>query len=121
MTGSERAPVVCLCGPSRFSIAYQVAHTALAITGATVVGTPDLADALAILGPPEMTTAIEAVRSAHLRLIDLADSVHVLNLGGYIGDSTRSEIEYATAHGKPVTYLEPVATLPTSPRRPASR
>jgi len=44
----------------------------------------------------------------HKRKIDLADEVFVLNIDGYIGDSTRSEIEYAVAHGKPVRYLEPV-------------
>ncbi|WP_022775210.1 hypothetical protein [Butyrivibrio sp. AE2015] len=30
----------------------------------------------------------------------------VINVGGYIGDSTRSEIEYAKNHGKEVKYLE---------------
>ena len=30
----------------------------------------------------------------------------VINVGGYIGQSTRSEIEYALAHGKAVRYLE---------------
>jgi hypothetical protein len=44
----------------------------------------------------------------HLRKIDLADEVFILNVDGYIGDSTRSEIEYAKAHGKPVEYLEPI-------------
>lgn len=42
----------------------------------------------------------------HLRKIDLADRVIVMNVGGYIGDSTRREIAYATARGKPVSYLE---------------
>lgn len=42
----------------------------------------------------------------HLRKIDLADEVLVLNVGGYVGDSTRREVAYATAHGKPVRYLE---------------
>ena len=37
------------------------------------------------------------------------DYVFVLNVGGYIGDSTRSEIEYAAARGKPVRYLEAAA------------
>jgi nucleoside 2-deoxyribosyltransferase len=41
----------------------------------------------------------------HKRKIDLADYVLVLNVGGYIGRSTRSEIAYAAAHGKPVIYL----------------
>lgn len=42
----------------------------------------------------------------HKRKIDMADSIYVINVGGYIGDSTKSEIEYAKAHGKEVHYLE---------------
>ena len=42
----------------------------------------------------------------HKRKIDMADSIYVINVGGYIGESTRSEIEYAKAHGKEVHYLE---------------
>jgi hypothetical protein len=29
-----------------------------------------------------------------------------LNVGGYIGESTRSEIEYAQKIGKPIKYLQ---------------
>lgn len=42
----------------------------------------------------------------HKRKIDICDEVFVLNVGGYIGESTRSEIEYALSIGKPVMYLE---------------
>jgi hypothetical protein len=42
----------------------------------------------------------------HLRKIDLCDEVFILNVGGYIGKSTLSEIEYATKIGKPIYYLE---------------
>ena len=42
----------------------------------------------------------------HKRKIDLADGVFVINKDGYIGESTRSEIEYANRRNKPVTYLE---------------
>lgn len=42
----------------------------------------------------------------HKRKIDMCDEVFVLNVGGYIGESTRSEIEYANKIGKPVKYLE---------------
>ena len=42
----------------------------------------------------------------HKRKIDMADSIYVINVGGYIGDSTRSEIEYALNTGKEVRYLE---------------
>ncbi len=42
----------------------------------------------------------------HKRKIDMADSIYVINVGGYIGESTRSEIEYTKAHGNEVSYLE---------------
>ena len=42
----------------------------------------------------------------HKRKIDMADEIYVINVGGYIGSSTRSEIEYAEATGKSICYLE---------------
>ena len=42
----------------------------------------------------------------HKRKIDMADEIFVINVNGYIGTSTRSEIEYALATGKKVNYLE---------------
>ena len=42
----------------------------------------------------------------HKRKIDMADEIFVINKNGYIGDSTKSEIEYAIAHGKGIRYLE---------------
>lgn len=42
----------------------------------------------------------------HKRKIDMCDEVHVLNVNNYIGESTRSEINYAYSIGKPVVYME---------------
>ncbi len=42
----------------------------------------------------------------HKRKIDLADEIFVINVGGYVGDSTRSEIAYAEANGKAIRWLE---------------
>jgi hypothetical protein len=42
----------------------------------------------------------------HKRKIDMADEIFVINKDGYIGDSTRSEIEYAAKHNKIINYLE---------------
>jgi hypothetical protein len=47
----------------------------------------------------------------HKRKIDICDEVFVLNVGGYIGQSTRSEINYALSIGKPVFYLESSSNL----------
>ena len=42
----------------------------------------------------------------HKRKIDMADEIFVINVGGYLGSSTKSEIEYAKAMGKGIRYLE---------------
>ena len=49
----------------------------------------------------------EMLDDMHKRKIDMADEVFVINVGGYIGASTRSENEYARATGKTILYLEP--------------
>ena len=48
----------------------------------------------------------EMLDDMHKRKIDMADEIFVINVGGYIGDSTRSEIDYAIEHGKKIRYLE---------------
>ena len=53
-----------------------------------------------------LTKTKEMVDDMHKRNIDMADSIYVINVGGYIGESTRSEIEYAQNHGKKISYLE---------------
>ena len=51
----------------------------------------------------------EMLDDMHKRKIDIADEIYVINVGGYLGSSTRSEIEYAIATGKAVYYLEEAA------------
>ena len=53
-----------------------------------------------------MTKTKEMLDDMHKRKIDMADEIFVINVNGYIGDSTKSEIEYATKQGKKVNYLE---------------
>ena len=48
----------------------------------------------------------EMLDDMHKRKIDMADEIFVINVGGYIGDSTRFEIGYAIEHGKKIRYLE---------------
>lgn len=50
----------------------------------------------------------EMLDDMHKRKIDMADSIYVINVGGYIGESTKSEIKYAKEHGKRIDYLESV-------------
>ena len=51
-------------------------------------------------------TEPEMLDDMHKRKIDMADEIYVIDVGGYIGESTQSEIEYAEATGKRVNYLE---------------
>ena len=53
-----------------------------------------------------VTKTKEMLVDIHKRKIDMADEIFVINVDGYIGSSTRSEIEYANKTGKKVNYLE---------------
>ena len=44
----------------------------------------------------------------HKQKIDMSDEIYVINVGGYIGESTKSEIEYAKEKGKRISYLESI-------------
>lgn len=63
------------------------------------------------LPPSRDLTAEERARLGriHLQRIAMADEVLIVNVGDYIGESTRREIEHARSCGVPVSYLEPHA------------
>lgn len=96
--------VITLCGSTRFKDAFMEAQKRLTLDGSIVISVGLFGHS----GDDEVWTegVKEMLDDMHKRKIDMADEVFVINVGGYIGSSTRSEIEYATATGKPVTYLE---------------
>ena len=102
--------VICLCGSTRFYDAFQQANYDLTMQGKIVLSVGFYPHATSEAGHGEGVghDSVEkiALDELHKRKIDLADEVLVLNVGGYIGDSTRSEIEYAKKEGKIVRYLE---------------
>jgi hypothetical protein len=100
----ERPVIVCLCGSTRFCEAFHQANLSETLAGRIVltVGCDFKSDEA--LG---LSTAVkERLDELHKRKIDLADEILVLNVGGYIGASTHSEIQYAVGHGKKVRFLE---------------
>jgi hypothetical protein len=100
--------VICLCGSTRFTDQMLVKQWELTKSGNIVLSwcaLPEWYFKGAHVGDAEGVK--EIVDEVHKRKIDLSDEVFVLNIGGYIGDSTRSEIDYAIAHNKPVVYMEP--------------
>ncbi|MGL5909853.1 MAG: hypothetical protein ACRCZP_07620 [Phycicoccus sp.] len=112
MPSTRRKPapeVVVLCGSTRFKDAWHEQSKRLTHEGRIVlsVGDLDTSDAARDVNVPIAPDLKVRLDELHKRKIDLADRVLVLNVGGYIGDSTRSEIEYAARIGRPITYLEP--------------
>jgi len=99
--------IVCLCGSTRFRDAFTEANYSETMAGKIVLSVGFFMHSPH--GQERGCTAEQkiALDELHKRKIDLCDEVLVLNIGGYIGSSTRSEIDYALAHNKPVRYLEP--------------
>lgn len=44
----------------------------------------------------------------HRKKIDISDAIYVVNIDGYIGNSTKNEIEYAKNNGKEIIYHESI-------------
>ena len=58
-----------------------------------------------------ITKTKEMLDDMHKRKIDMADEIFVINVDGYIGERTKSEIEYAKAVGKNISYLENIKII----------
>ena len=97
-------PVITLCGSTRFKDEFIKAQKRLTLEGNIVISVGVFGHSGDEEGWKEGTK--QMLDNMHKRKIDMADAIFVINVGGYIGDSTRSEIEYARKHGKNVMYLE---------------
>lgn len=103
--------VVTLCGSTRFRNEYMEAQKKLTLEGCIVIsvglfGHSGDSEVWENMDEGTLTKTKEMLDDMHKRKIDMADEIFVINAGGYVGSSTRSEIEYAKAHGKTVRYLE---------------
>lgn len=112
---TPRPRIVVLCGSTRFYDDFLMANYKETLAGHVVLSVGFFANAtpedFSIREHGELIgiTALQKVMldELHKRKIDLADEVLILNVGGYLGPSTRSEVEYATRLGKVIRYLEP--------------
>ena len=105
--------VVTLCGSTRFKDEFMNVQRDLTLKGCIVisVGFFGHSQDVDIWNEMDEETKIKTktmLDDIHKRKIDMADEIFVINVGGYVGDSTKSEIEYATKTGKKVNYLEEV-------------
>ena len=103
--------VITLCGSNRFNDAFMEAQKRLTLEGNIVIsvglfghsGDQEVWDGM---DEGTLSKTKEMLDDMHKRKIDMADEIFVINVGGYIGDSTRSEIKYAATAGKFIRYLE---------------
>ena len=103
----RRPRIICLCGSTRFMDAFFDAGWKETLAGNIVLSVGVCKHAADHGGEalgPEVAAMLDEL---HLRKIDLADDILVLNVGDYVGESTRREIEYARKTRKQVRWLEP--------------
>ena len=105
--------VITLCGSTRFKDAFMETQKKLTLAGNIVIsvglfGHAGEHEVWEGMSEDTLTQTKIMLDDMHKRKIDMADEIFVINVGGYIGTSTCSEIEYAKATNKPVRYLEEV-------------
>ena len=96
----KRPTVVCLCGPPRFWREFQTANLRETLLGRIVLSIGCYVEGT-LRGQWELDLL-------HLCKIDMADEVLILNVAGYIDESTARELAYAREHGKVIRSLEPL-------------
>lgn len=101
LTQPDRPEIVCICGSARFLPQMREVNRDLTLSGVIVLAPGEAKGVISA----EQKPVLDAL---HLRKIDLADRVLVVNPGGYIGESTDREIAYARAAGKSVSFTDPV-------------
>ncbi len=98
--------IITLCGSTRFKDEFLEAQKRLTLEGNIVISVGLFGHS----GDEDVWTSKTKVMldDMHKRKIDLSDEIFVINAGGYIGTSTKSEIEYAVSTGKVIRYLEQI-------------
>ncbi len=109
----ENYKIITLCGSTRFKDEFMEVQKQLTLAGNIVIsvglfGHSGDNEVWENMDEGTLTKTKEMLDDMHKRKIDMADEVFVINVGGYIGDSTRSEIDYAMKTGKGVRYLEEI-------------
>ena len=106
----EKPKIVCLCGSTRFKAAFDEVNYQETMAGRVVLSVGFYMHATgnkhgeSVGATDKQKLALDVL---HKKKIDLCDEVLVLNVGGYIGDSTRSEVRYAKLMRRPIRWLEP--------------
>ena len=105
--------VITLCGSTKFKDEFLRVQKELTLQGNVVIsvglfGHSGDNEVWENMDEGTITETKRMLDDMHRQKIDMADEIFVINVGGYIGDSTRKEIEYAKREGKIIKYLEEV-------------
>ena len=99
----KRYNIITLCGSIKFKDEFLKVQEKLTLER-NIVFTPNFFNNIK---KEEITKERKKMLDEmHKQKIDMSDEIYIINVGGYIGDSTKSEIEYAKSKGKKVSYLE---------------
>jgi len=101
--------IVCFCGSTRFANTYMIERWKLEKQGIITLGINILPNGYFTEKDhhgAEQECVKHILDELHFSKIDMADEVVILNVGGYIGESTKAELEYAKKRGKCITYFE---------------
>ena len=92
--------IITLCGSTKFEKEYHEINKKLTLDGNVVisVGVFDFKS-------PDKEKVRNLLQAIHRKKIDMADEIFIVNVGGYVGEHTADEIEYAKRIGKPIKYL----------------
>ena len=101
----DKYNVITLCGSIRFKNEFMKVQEELTLDG-NIVFTPNFFNNLKGEINAETKKMLDEM---HRQKIDMSNEIYVINCGGYIGESTKSEIEYAKANGKKTSYLEDIS------------
>ena len=104
----RKYPIITLCGSTRFKDKFIEMQKKLTLEGYVVISVYVFGNCGDLDGVDNIDEIKNMLDDIHKRKIDISDEIFVLNVGGYIGDSTRSEIEYAKSLGKKIQYLETI-------------
>ena len=97
-----RRQVITLCGSTKFKEEFERVNRELTLAGNVVISVGCFGHS----GDSITDEQKVMLDDIHKQKIDMADAIFVINKDGYIGSSTKSEIEYAKTHGKVIYYLE---------------
>lgn len=98
--------VITLCGSARFKQAFREMEMKLTKLGYAVFSLGFFEKSEGIEITPEEAQLFGEI---HLKKIDLADEIFVIDVDGYIGESTQQEIDYAKAQNKIIYYYSKIS------------